>query len=228
MMNRAPALALILLFAGTAADAAPADPILAKVIAGARAVPVGSIAFERSSKVTAKDGKGATETSARVDRWDGKALVLIAKNGKPATAEEVAEAAKASKGRPVAGYYRLGDYLAAGARRISEKPGQIVYRVDKLPKGSIDLGGDKSDKFGGDVTVDTSGAVPVATRMHIFMPAPFSIMFVAKVDKFDVENDYGVSKDGRPALLRSSQQLAGAQFGKEGETRTEAVYTPLR
>lgn len=152
----------------------------------------------------------------------------ISTDGQPATAGEIADQAKASKGRPVPGYYRIGDYLAGGARRLSEKPGQIVYRIDRMPKGSIDLSGDRSDKFSADIAVDTSGAAPVATRVYIFAPKPFSIMFVAKVDKFDVVNDYGLGRDGRPALLRSVQQMAGAQFGKVGEQRTEAVYTPIK
>jgi hypothetical protein len=224
-----PALFLVALAIAGAAHAAPvADPVLQKIVAGAGAVPPASIGFERTSRVVARDEKGTTETNVRVDRWDGKALTLLNINGKPPTAEEAADFRKAAASRPLAGYYRLGVFLSGGARRISEKPGQIIYRIDAMPKGSVDLNGDKSEKFSADAVVDTSGAVPVVSRLHIFLPKPFSIMFVAKVDKFDVQNDYAVGKDGRPALVRSVQQLAGAQFGKAGETRTEINYTPLR
>jgi hypothetical protein len=218
-----------LLALSSAAHAAPsADPVLQKLVAGARAVPPATISFERTSKTVARDAAGATETSTRVDRWDGQTMQRISTDGRPATAEEIAKQAKASKGRPVPGYHRIGDFLTGGARRISDKPGQIVYRIDKLPKGSIDMNGDKSDKFSADLAVDTSGAAPVATRMHIFLAKPFSIMFVAKVDKFDTVNDYGIGRDGRPALMRSVQQMAGAQFGKSGEQRTESVFTPQK
>jgi hypothetical protein len=222
------ALATLVIFPAAGQAAPAADPVLLAVIAGARAVPPSTIAFERTSKTIAREASGATETSSRVDRWDGRTLQRISTDGRPATAEEIATQAKASKGRPVPGYHRIGDYLSGGARRISEKPGQITYRIDRMPKGSVDLNGDKSDRFAADLTVDTSGATPVARQLHIFLPKPFSIMFVAKVDKFDVTNDYGTGRDGRPALVRSVQQMAGAQFGKVGEQRTDSVYTLLK
>lgn len=212
---------------GGGATAQTTDPVLAKLVAGAKAVPAAIISFERSSRTTARETNGATETSTRVDRWNGRTMQRISTDGRPATPQEIADLTKATKGRPIPGYHRIGDYLDAGARRLSEKPGQIIYRVDRMPKGSVDLNGDKSDRFSADIAVDTSGAAPVATRSHIFLQKPFSIMLVAKIDKFDVVNDYGIGKDGRPALLKSVQQMTGAQFGKVGEQRTESVYTTL-
>lgn len=218
-----------LLFLSVAVQAIrSADPVPQKLVAGARAVPPSTISFERNSKTVAREASGATETSTRVDRWDGRAMHRFSTDGRPATAEEIAKQAKASKGRPVPGYHRIGDFLSGGARRISEKPGQIIYRIDKLPKGSIDMTGDKSDEFSADLVVDTSDATPVVTQMHIFLPKPFSIMFVAKVDKFDTVNDDVIGRDGRPMLLRSVQRMAGAQFGKTGEQRTESVFVPLK
>jgi hypothetical protein len=212
-----------------AADAAaPADPVMQKLVAGARAVPPAAIRYERSSKTTGREETGATETSTRVDRWNGQTMQRITTDGRPATADENAKLAKATKGRPVPGYHRIADFMSGGARRIGEKPGEIIYRIDRLPKGSIDLNGDRSDKFSADVIVDTSGAAPVARQMHIFLPRPFSIMFVAKVDKFDIVNEYSIGRDGRPALVKSVQQMAGAQFGKVGEQRTESIYSPLK
>jgi hypothetical protein len=221
--------AILLFLLSVAATAEPVgDPVLQSVIAGARAVPPATISFERSAKTIAREASGASETRTRVDRWDGRTLQRISTDGRPASAEEIAEQAKASKSRPIPGYHRIADFLSGGARRLSQKPGQIVYRIDKMPKGSIDMNGDKSDRFSADLAVDTSGAAPVATRLHIFLTKPFSIMFVAKVDKFDTVNDYGIGRDGRPTLLRSVQQMAGAQFGKAGEQRTESVFTPLK
>ncbi len=215
-------LPLVPVFAATTA----ADPLLQKLIAGARAVPASSIRFERVSKSSGREKDGPVETEVRVDRWDGRQMTRISINGRPATAEEVEKARKASTS--IAGYHRIAEYLAAGARRGADTPGQTTYHLDRLPKGTIAMGGDRSDKFVGDVTVDTSGAQPFVSRMHFFAPKPFSIMFVAKVDRFDVVNDYRLGPDGRPMLVRQVQSISGAQFGKVGETRTESSYTLLR
>jgi hypothetical protein len=227
-VSRRAAVVLVLSFSmGVAARAAPAvDPLLQKIIAGARAVPPSSIRFERTTRAGGRDQNGPVETEVRVDRWDGRQMTRISINGRPATADEVEKARKASTS--VAGYHRIAEYLAGGARRTTDTAGQIVYHLDRLPKGLISLGGDRSDKFVGDLTIDTSGAQPFVSRLHFYTPKPFSVMFVAKVDRFDVVNDYRPGADGRPMLVRQVQTIAGAQFGKVGETRTESTYTPLR
>lgn len=202
------------------------DPMLQKLIAGSRAVPAASVRFERTSKTTGRENGGAAETEVRIDRWDGRQLTRMSIDGRPATPAEIEKVRKATT--KVAGYHRIAEYLTAGARRTSEAPGQTVYHLDRLPKETINLSGDRSDKFIGDVTVDTSGAQPFVSRTHFYIAAPFSIMFIAKVDRFDVVNDYRIGSDGRPVLYRQVQSMAGAQFGKAGETRTESTYTPLR
>jgi hypothetical protein len=225
--RRATLALLIALPLAPALAAAPvADPLLQKLIAGAKAVPASSIRFERVSKNSGREKDGPVETEVRVDRWDGRQMTRISINGRPATADEVEKARKASSSVP--GYHRVAEFLAGGARRTAEAPGQLTYHLDRLPKGSIAMGGDRSDKFAGDVTVDTSGAQPFVSRMHFYAPKPFSIMFVAKVDRFDVVNDYRLGPDGRPMLVRQVQSISGAQFGKVGETRTESTFTPLR
>ncbi|MFZ4688629.1 MAG: hypothetical protein ACOYLS_05280 [Polymorphobacter sp.] len=214
--------------ATSAFAAPPADPLLQKIIAGARAVSPASIRYERTTRSTAREAGGGSESHVRVDRWDGKQMTRISVDGKPAAAEEVEKARKASAGRPVAGYHRVADFLAVGARRVGETGGMVTYRVDKLPKGSVDLGGDKSDKFVGEAIVDTTAAVPFVSRMRFFLPKPLSIMFIAKVEKFEVVNDYRIGADGRPAQVHQVQTMSGSQFGKTGETRSESTYTPLR
>lgn len=226
-------LVLSAVLASALAVAAPAaspvsDPLLQKVVAVARSRPASATSFDRSSRTTDKEAGGKIATAARVDRWDGRQMTRISVDGKPASAEDVAAARKASAGRPVPGYHRVADYLAAGARRTAETAGQIVYRVDRLPKGSVEISGDRSDKFVGDATIDTTGAQPFVSRMHFFLPKPLSIMMVAKLDRFDVVNDYRIGPDGHPVLVRSVQSMAGSQFGTVGESRTESSYSPIR
>ena len=189
-------------------------------------MPASSIRFERVSKNSAREKDGPVETEVRVDRWDGKQITRISTNGRPGNADEVEKAHKATSS--VSGYYRIAEFLAGGARRTADTTGQVTYHLDRLPKGTITMGGDRSDKFVGDIIVDTSGAQPFVSRMHFYAPKQFSIMVVAKVDRFDVVNDYRLGPDGRPTLVRQVQSIAGAQFGKVGETRIVSTYTPLR
>ena len=220
-------LAALFLGLSTAGAAAP-DPLLDRIVAGARAVPASSIAFERTSKGVSQEKSGATETTMRVDRWDGAQMTPLSIDGKPATPEDVARTRKDSAGRPVPGYHRIGDYLGSGARRVPTADGRIVYRIDKLPKGSINIGGDRSGDMVGEAVVDASGAVPFVSRMRLYLPKPLSIFMVAKLDSFEVNNEYRLGPGGRPALIRSVQTMAGSQFGKTGTTRTEVTYTPQR
>ena len=220
------AMLLTVILAQGVTAAPTADPLLQKIIAGARAVPPSAIRFERTTKSGGRDQSGPAESEVRVDRWDGRQLTRISSNGRPATAEEVEKARKAATIVP--GYHRIADYLAAGARRTSDSAGQIGYHLDRLPKGIVNMGGDRSDKIAGDVTIDTSGPQPFVSRVHFYATKGFSIMFVARVDRFDQVLEYRLGSDGRPMLVRSIQTLAGSQFGKTGETRTESTYVALR
>ena len=220
---------LAIAIVGAPVAAAPAtDALLQKVIAGARAVPPASIAYDRSSRTTARENGGASETHVQVDRWDGRQMLRISTDGKPATPDEIAKANKTSAGLPVAGYHRVADLLASGARRTGEAAGQVTYHIDRLPKGSVNIGGDRSADMAGDATIDTTGPQPFVSRIHFFLHKPLSIMFVAKLDKFDSVNDYRIGADGRPVLVHQLRTIVGSQFGTAGETRTESTYTPLR
>lgn len=224
-MRAIPALALLAL---TAAGPPPADPMLAQIVAGARAVPPSSIAFERSVRTVAQEGTAAPETQVRTDRWDGKQLTPLTIGGKPATPEDVARIRKAAAARPLAGYHRIADYLGRGARRSTDAQGRTVYRVEGLPKGSIDVGKDISANVVAEALVDTSGPVPFVSRLRMVLSKPLSFFLVAKLDTFEVINDYRLGPGGRPALVRQTQSLAGAQMGKAGSTRTETTYSPIR
>jgi hypothetical protein len=212
-----------------AVAAAPApDPLLQKLVAGARAVPAASQPFERVVRTTSQEKDDAPVTWTRTDRWDGKALTPLAINGKPPTPEQVAEITKASAGRPVPGYHRVADFLKGGAVRVADPQGRTVYRIDGLPKGSVNVGKDISGNLVGEATVDASGPQPYVSRLRVFLPKPLSFFMVAKLDNFEQVNEYRLGSDGRPVQVRSVQSMSGAQFGKVGSTRSEATYTAGR
>jgi hypothetical protein len=218
--------ALSLLVVLAAAAPAP-DPVLEQVLAGARAVPLASTSFERTQRSISKEENDAPETRIRVDRWDGRQLTLVSINGKPPTQKEAEEFRKATAGRPVPGYYRLASFLGQGARRVPDAKGRVVYRVDKLPKGSINIGRDISANVSAEAIVDTSGPRPFVSRLRMYLPKPLSFFMVAKLDKFEAESEYRMGPDGRPVLVHQTQLISGAQMGTAGTTTTESHYQPL-
>lgn len=209
--------------------AAPApDPLLEKVIAGARAVTPATTSFERTARTTSKDESGATETRVRVDRWDGAKLVPVSIDGKPPTPAQVAEIEKNTAGRPVPGYHRVAEFLKNGAVRVSDPQGRTVYRVTGLPKGTVNIGKDISANLVGEAIVDTSGPQPYVSRLRVYLPKPLSFFMVAKLDAYEQINEYRLGTGGKPALFKALQAMSGAQFGKSGSTRTESSYNALR
>lgn len=210
-----------------AAVAAP-DPVLERVIAGAKAVPPAATAFERTARTTSKDETGATETRVRVDRWDGAQLTPVSIDGKPPTPAQFAEIQKATAGRPVPGYHRVADFLKNGAVRVPDPQGRTVYRVTGLPKGTVNIGKDISASLVGEAVVDTSGPQPYVSRLRVYLPKPLSFFMVAKLDAYEQINEYRLGPGGKPALFKALQAMSGAQFGKSGSTRTEATYNALR
>ena len=220
-------IAFLALIALTGA-APPPDPLLEKIIAGSRAMVPSAMAFERTVRTISKDENGAAETRVRVDRWDGQQLTPVSIDGKPPTAAQIAEIEKASAGRPIPGYHRLADFLKNGAVRISDPQGRIVYRVNGLPKGSVNIGKDISADLVAEAIVDSSGAQPYVSRLRVYLPKPLSFFMVAKLDAFEQVNDYRPGPGGKPALAKGLQTMSGAQFGKAGSTRTESSYNSLR
>lgn len=210
----------------TAAAPAP-DPLLEQVLAGARAVPPTSISFERTQRSINKEGDGAPETRVRVDRWDGKQMTLVSIDGKAPSQKEAESYRKALAGRPVPGYYRLASFLGQGARRVPDAKGRVIYRVDKLPKGSINIGRDISANITAEAIVDTSGPKPFVSRLRMTLPKPLSFFMVAKLDSFEAENEYRMGPDGRPVLVHQKQAMSGAQMGTPGTSTAESHYQPL-
>ena len=209
--------------------AAPApDPLLGRIVADARAIAPAGLAFERLSRIVTQEDGGAAKTSVRVDRWDGRSFALISVDGKAPPAKESEDFRKLAASRPIPGYHRLGDFLKGGATRLADAQGRIIYRVTGLPKGTVNVGKDVSASLTGEFTVDASGAQPYVTRARLILPKPLSFFLVAKLDSLDIVFDYRLDGNGRPYLAHVVQTLSGAQFGKQGSTRTETSYTMLR
>jgi len=220
--------ALLLCTAAAAAPRPVADPLLSRLIADARALPPSALAFERDSRSVTQAADGETDRNARIDRWDGRSFSLISINGKQPTAKDNAGFQKAVGSRPVPGYHRLADLLAAGAVRQTDPQGRILYRVSALPKGSVTVGRDVSANISGEFLVDASGAQPYVTSARLVLTKPMSFMMVARLDSLEITNDYKLDGAGRPYLARAVQLMSGAQFGKRGSTRSESLYTLLR
>jgi hypothetical protein len=221
--------AFFLLLSSAVVAAAPApDPLLQQIIAGARAVPASAIAFERSVRDVSQDKGGETTTRTHVDRWDGQQAVLVSFDNKPPSPQIAADYSKQAAGKPVAGYYRIADFLGNGAQRVADPQGRIVYRATGLPKGSVDVGRDVSADMVAEAVIDTSGAQPFVSRLRLYLPKPLSFFMVARLDTLEIINDYRLGPAGRPTLMHQVRTLAGAQFGKAGQSRAETNYTPLR
>lgn len=208
--------------------AAPApDALRDRLIAEARTMTPPTMAFDRATSAVQTTKSGESDSQRRADRWTGSGWTLLSVNGKPPSADDASKYAKQTKGAVVPGYYRIGLYLAGASTRSTDAQGRTVYHIASLPSGSINVGGDVSDKMAADITVE-SGPAPYASRLHVYAKAPFRIMLVAKIDSLDTVSDYVRGADGKPVLVRSVNTIVGSQFGKDGTQRSEATYSNVR
>jgi hypothetical protein len=221
------ALAITLALATIAA--APAqDPLRDRLIADAKMLAPPTMTFDRATSAVQSATSGESKTDRRTDRWTGTGWTLQSVNGKPPTASETADYLKQTKDQIIPGYYRIGLFLSGATSKATDAQGRTVYHIPTMPKGSVVIAGDVSDKMAGDVTIDTSGGAPFASHLHIYANAPFRIMLVAKIDRFDTATDYARGTEGKPVVTRSLNTITGSQFGKEGTQRIEAVYSNVR
>ena len=202
--------------------AAPADPLLARLLAGANALPPAMLSFDRTT-ASRQTSDGKTERHDQVDRWDGRAWTVLSIDGKPPSAREAAAAIKVAVNAGVPGYYRLASFLAAGPVRSAEGPGTVTYLLAKLPPGGVSMKGAPPDKFSAELSVDTSGPVPFVRHARYFAPAPMRLMMVARLDRFEATADYRLGPAGRPELIRQSVDLSGALFGRDGTQRSDTA-----
>ena len=202
--------------------AAPADPLLARLLAGASG-SAANLDFERTS-VQAQTSGGKTERRTVVERWDGRAWTVLGIDGRPPTAKAAAQIVKASSAAPVPGYYRLGLLLGSGAVRGQGPRGEVVYRLAELPPGGVAMKGAPPEKFSAEFLVDDSGTVPIVRHARYYAPAPMRVMMVAKLDRFEATSDFRFGARGRPELVRQNVDLAGTLFGRSGTQHNEISY----
>ena len=204
--------------------AAPADPLLARLLAGANAAPPPTLSFDRNV-VASETSSSGTERHTRVDRWDGRAWSVISIDGKPPTPAAAAEALKSMTTANVPGYYRLHPYLAANPLRAADPAGAVTYRLARLPAGTMPIKSAPPDKFAAELSVDASGPVPFVRRARYFASQPFRMMMVAKLDRFEAVSDYRLNAAGRAELVRQVIDMSGAMFGRDGSQHTEFTFT---
>jgi len=203
--------------------AAPADPLLGRLLAGTSEVQPPTLNFERSTVASETSG-GKTERHTRVDRWDGRAWTLAGIDDRAPTAKEAASAAKEAVAAGVPGYYRLAPYVRAAPPRAVEG-NTVVYRLARLPPGAVTIKGANPDKFSAELFFDASGPVPFVRRARYYAPASFRMLMVARVDRFEAVNDYRLGKGGKPELTRQTIDIAGSLFGRDGTQHSEFSFT---
>ena len=213
-------LAMVMLMA-----AAPApDPVRDRIIADARAMNPGSLAFDRTTTMVRKGG-GSVTTINLVERWDGKAWTLISHNGRPPSEAEKRAAEKIAAASPAPGYYRLADLLAAASDSSTDAQGRTVLHIPQLPAGSVRTdNADISSHLRAEAIVGTHGGHAFVERVHVSAREGFKLNFLIKVTSFEQISDYKLDTDGRPRLTSQSADSAGTMFGFPGGETSQITY----
>ncbi len=225
---RAAAAAVLLASAAAPAAGAPAaDPLVAAV--RAEAARIGPQAFERVSETTDRSGT----TVRRVERFvpEGRSgrgtWTLVSVDGREPTAAERRRHAREAAAAPAPGYWRLATILSGPHERLRD--GQAVYRFQPLAPGSIRT--DRADLSAGlaaEAAIDPNGGRPVVRSLRIFAPAPFPVLGVARVLRFEAENRYAEAPDGTPYLAaQTSRAEVRAPVVGLVATTTRQTFRPL-
>lgn len=213
-----------LALAALALLAAPlaAQSLKERVVADAAAVPVP--AFERTVTVTQADAKEKA-SQVRIDRWDGRGWTLVSVGGKPPTASDQAQYAKASAAAIVPSYRRLAVVLARAVPAGSDAQGRALLRAADLPPGAVITNGkDVSERFTGEASV-AAGPKPWVQQLRLTAKAPFRMMLVAKIERFTTVSDYRLDAAGQPRLARQVADITGSMLGQSGTQHVETVLT---
>jgi hypothetical protein len=207
--------------------AAHADALQDRIVAEARAVP-DAYAFRRTAAV---DRTGAARRTV-VESYDPRRPAaarwqLLSIDGRPPTAKEAAQAAKAKRDRPPS-YSEIARWFGTPATRVASGPGTATYRFARLPAGIVKIGShDASPETAVEATVNTGGPTPYVERIRFTSTAPFRMALVASVRSFTVQSRYRPGPDGRPVPLAQVSDMAGSLMGKSGQLRTEVAYTDV-
>lgn len=205
---------------------AQADAALDKLMASAKAAPV--LGFNRTANIEFP-GKPAVK---RVDRFDPKARegqqwTLVSLNGRAPTADERKDYQKQVKAQPTPGFHRLPILLQGQPTAIEPHGKTVVYRWAKLVKGAAPSGQgpDISEKLSAEATVSMETGTPVLQKVRIYAAKPFSVMAVAKMNRFEAVTHYQ-HHAGLHHLERQSTEVdAKIPFRPAGIMRTAASFT---
>jgi hypothetical protein len=208
------------LLATAAAPAPAADPVLAKLIEGARATP--PLGYERSA-----ENLSGGKRQVVVDRYSPTAqpqFALVSVDGKPPSTEEAERFGKLAKNSKPAGYYRIAELLAGGAERVQPN----LYRVTKLPpdflRGQMAA---MSDHVIADIRVGGTPDRPYVTEYRLYAPKPARVRIVAKIDSFEAVTRYALGSDGRPRLREQTVMIRGDAMGSSLNTDSTTRYRDL-
>ena len=200
-----PALAGALLLSATPAAA---DPSVEAV--RAEAARIGPVAFERTVDVTDRSGT----TVRRIERFtphgrDGRGnWVLVSVDGRAPTDRERRDHAREVAKVPAPGYWRLATILSGPFTVTRDGAGQTVHRFQPLAAGSVQTQrGDISANLAAEARIDTVAGRPVVQTIRIFAPQSFSMMGVARMNRFDSRNDYAPDRNGVPTLATQSSDV---------------------
>jgi hypothetical protein len=221
-------LALVLLLS---AETARADPVLNSLRAEAsRAEKAG---FERTTRSIRQTDDGPV-TQIQVDRFNPRApaaqqWTLLSVDGRAPTRKEINEHRKLVSSLPVPGFYRLSAILAGEPSKSTDARGRTVYRWDSLPPRSMPTPGpDVSTRMAAEAVVERVHGRPVLASVRLFAPRPFPVMAVAKVNSFDLMNNYAEGTGGTPMLVsQTSSTDISAPFGQGGRQQSQVSFRPL-
>lgn len=215
--------------AGLAAVPARADAWLEAV--RAEAARMGPTAFERTSETTDRSGGVVRRVERFMPTGSGGqgAWTLVAVDGRPPTADERRRHAKEVAGLPPPGYWRLATILRGRVTLVRDAQGRTVHRIRPLPEGSIRTArGDISADVAADARIELVAGQPTVTSLRVFAPAPFSLMGVARMNRFEAQSRYERGPDGRPLLVEQASE-AEVRVPVVGTFRqtTRQTYRPL-
>lgn len=207
---------------------AAADEALEMLRRDALATPM--MAFERTATIRQGDGP----EQVRVDRFDprarpGSQWTLVSINGAPPSDEDVKAHARQVNSQPVPGFHRFNSLLAGDPTAIERKGPRVTYRWAALEKGAAPTGQgpDFSDRLSGEAIVRTDGPRPVLEQVKIYAAESFSIMGVARMNRFEAVTRYQHGSRGHQLASQLTQVDARVPFRKGGAVRTEATFRPL-
>lgn len=211
--------------------AGSADAVTDAVLAASAKAPM--VAFERSARITQGTGS-ERKTFVRVDRFnpraaEGKQWTLVSIDGRAPTDDERSAHADNVRDNPVPGFHRLHIMLAGTPQLKSDAGGRKTYFWPNLQKNALPAPGpDFSAKLSAEAVVEQVGGQPMMTRVRVFAAKPFSIMAVAKMNRFDVVSNYGPGAAGVPFLAsQTSNSDVNAPMGRGGVTSSQMSFKPL-